>query len=106
MCTFPWFACARGQAKARPFADLWSPAERSMRSCVSRRAGARVSRLSGRLKDLPTVPATSILHQAAPEENGWGPFSLEAPFKGHHYAVRCRLQNQEILQLGTGIRVC
>jgi hypothetical protein len=32
-----------------------------------------------RLKGLLTVTATAILHQAAPEENGRGSFSLEAP---------------------------
>jgi hypothetical protein len=32
-----------------------------------------------RLKDLLTVTATAILHQAAPRENGRGSFSLEAP---------------------------
>jgi hypothetical protein len=78
----------------------------SMRSCVSRRASARVSLLSGRLKDLPTVSATSILHQAAPEENWRGSFSLEAPFKGHDYAVQCRLLNQEIFSARNRIRVC
>jgi hypothetical protein len=32
-----------------------------------------------RLKDLLTVTATAILHQAAPKENGRSSFSLEAP---------------------------
>jgi hypothetical protein len=62
--------------------------------------------IRGRLKDLPTVPAATILHEAAPDENGRGSFSLEAPFRRHHYAVQCRLQNQEIFQLGIGIGVC
>jgi hypothetical protein len=34
-----------------------------------------------RPKDLPTVAATAILHQAAPDENGRGSFSPEAPLK-------------------------
>lgn len=34
-----------------------------------------------RLKGLLTVTATAILHQTAPQENGRGSFSLEAPFK-------------------------
>jgi hypothetical protein len=34
-----------------------------------------------RLKDLPTVAATAMVHQAAPEENERNSFSLEA-----HYA--------------------
>src|SRR5215472_838023 len=33
------------------------------------------------LKSLPTVAATVILHQATPEENGRGSFSLETPSK-------------------------
>jgi hypothetical protein len=32
-----------------------------------------------RLKSLPTVAATVMVHQAAPEENGRDSFSLEAP---------------------------
>jgi hypothetical protein len=35
--------------------------------------------IRGRLKDLPTIPATTILHQAAPDQNGRGSFSPEAP---------------------------
>ena len=34
-----------------------------------------------RLEDLLTVTTAAILHQAAPEENGRGSFSPEAPFK-------------------------
>ena len=62
--------------------------------------------IRGRLKDLPTVLAATILHQAAPDENGRGSFSLEAPFRRHVYVVQCRLRNQEIFQLGIGIGVC
>ena len=61
--------------------------------------------IRGRLKDLSTVPATTILHQAAPGENGRGSFSLEAPFRRHDYAVQCRLENQEIFQRGIRIGV-
>jgi hypothetical protein len=61
--------------------------------------------IRGSLKDLPTVPATTILHQAAPDENGRGSFSLEAPFRSHDYAVQCRLENQVIFQRGIGIGV-
>jgi hypothetical protein len=50
--------------------------------------------IRGRLKDLPTIPATTILHQAAPDENGKDSFSLEPPFRSHDYAVQCRLENQ------------
>jgi hypothetical protein len=61
--------------------------------------------IRGRLKSLPTIPETNILHQAAPDQNGRGSFSLEAPFRSHDYAVQCRLENQEILQRGIGIGV-
>ena len=43
--------------------------------------------IRGRLKDLPAVPATTILHQAAPDENGRGSFSPKAPFRRH--VMRC-----------------
>jgi hypothetical protein len=46
--------------------------------------------IRGRLKDLPTVSPTTILHQEAPDENGRGSFSSEAPFRRHDYAVECR----------------
>ena len=58
--------------------------------------------IRGRLKDLPTIPATTILHQATPDQNGKGSFSPEAPFRSHDYAARCRLENQEIFQRGIG----
>jgi hypothetical protein len=58
--------------------------------------------IRGRLKDLPTIPATTILHQAAPDENGKGSFSLEAPFRPHDYAVECRLENQRSLSEESG----
>jgi len=61
--------------------------------------------IRGRLKDLPTIPATTILHQAAPDQNGRGSFSLEAPFRSQDYAVQCRFENQEIFQRGIGIGV-
>jgi hypothetical protein len=62
--------------------------------------------IGGGQKDLPTVPATTILHQAAPEKNGRGSFSLEVPFRHHYYAVQCRLKNHQMFQLGIGIGVC
>jgi hypothetical protein len=61
--------------------------------------------IRGKLKDLPTIPATTILHQAAPDENGKDSFSLGPPFRSHDYAVPCRLENQEIFQRGIGIGV-
>jgi hypothetical protein len=61
--------------------------------------------ITGRLKDLPTVPATTILHQAAPDENGRGSFSRRHHSGSHDYAVQCRLENQQIFQRGIGIGV-
>jgi hypothetical protein len=58
--------------------------------------------IRGRLKDLPTELATTILHQAAPDENGRGSFSPEAPFRRHDYAVECRLENQRSLSEESG----
>ena len=61
--------------------------------------------IRGRLKDLPAVPATTILHQAAPDENGRGSFSRRHHSGSHDYAVQCRLENQQIFQRGIGIGV-
>lgn len=61
--------------------------------------------IRGGPKDLPTVSATTILHQSPPDENGRGSFSLEAPFRRYDYAVQCRLENQEIFRRGIGIGV-
>src|SRR5215469_1527519 len=58
--------------------------------------------IRGRLKDLPTEPATTILHQAAPHENGKGSFSLEGLFSSHDYAGECRLENQRSLSEESG----
>jgi hypothetical protein len=42
-------------------------------------ANALLRMITVRLKSLPTVAATVMLHQAAPKENGTDSFSLEAP---------------------------
>lgn len=52
--------------------------------------------IRGGLKDLPTVPAMTILHQKAPEENGRVSFSLEVPFRPHAYAVQFCLENHQM----------
>ena len=41
-----------------------------------------------RLKDLPTVAATAMVHQAAPEENERNSFSLEAPLRQEQWDRR------------------
>ena len=61
--------------------------------------------IRGRLQDLPTVPATTTLHHAAPDENGKSSFSLEAPFRRHDYAVQYRLESRVIFRQGIGIGV-
>jgi len=62
--------------------------------------------IRGGLKDLPTVPATAILHQAAPEENGRGSFSPEVPFRHHYYVGAVSSEKSPDFQLGIGIGVC
>jgi len=52
------------------------------------------------------LPATTIPHQAAPEENGRGSLSLELPFGLRYYAVPCGLKNHGMSQLGIGVGVC
>jgi hypothetical protein len=52
------------------------------------------------------LPATTIPHQAAPEENGRGSLSLELPFGHRYYAVPCGLKNHGMSQLGIGVGVC
>jgi hypothetical protein len=62
--------------------------------------------IRGGLKDLPTVPATAILHQAAPEENG-RVHSLRKCRSGLTIMwVQSRLKNHQMFQLGIGISVC
>ena len=128
-CTSPWFAFARDQAKARPFADLWSLAEQLRHRCVSGRVGARASLLvrgnaaspfathacarctrSLRLSSCCRVSAdvAAVVSRCQLRHGMTSGFDRRvwAKQRPHDYAMQSGLQNQQITQLRIVIGGC